>query len=115
MTAYALAHLRTGSSHPDVFVYMERIQATMEPFGGRFLIHGTATEVVEGSWPGHVVMLAFPSGAEARAWYASPAYQEILPLRTDHIPGDLVFVDGVGPDYDAAATAAKLRARAAQD
>ncbi|QKV92876.1 DUF1330 domain-containing protein [Streptomyces sp. NA02950] len=114
MTAYALAHLHAGSSHADVFAYMERIQATMDPFGGRFVIHGAEVEVVEGSWPGHVVLIEFPDRAQVRAWYESPAYQEILPLRTDHIPADLIFVDGVGPDYNAAGTAAKAREAAAR-
>ncbi|WP_432010499.1 DUF1330 domain-containing protein [Streptomyces sp. HD1123-B1] len=109
MTAYAIAHLRSGSSHPDVFAYIERIQDTMTPFGGRFLTHGAEVQVLEGSWPGHVVMIGFPDLAAARAWYASPAYQEILPLRTDHIQGDVILVDGVGPDYDAAGTAAAMR------
>ncbi|WP_437115336.1 DUF1330 domain-containing protein [Streptomyces flaveolus] len=48
--------------------------------------------------------------AEARAWYASPAYQEILRLRTDHIDGDVVLVEGVGVGYDPRERAVKLRA-----
>ena len=44
--------------------------------------------------------------------YASPAYREILRLRADHIPGDLIVVDGCGPDHDSAAMAAALRATA---
>jgi hypothetical protein len=39
-----------------------------------------------------------------------PAYREILRLRADHIPGDLVLVEGCGPDHDSAAMAAALRA-----
>ena len=34
---------------------------------------------------------------KARAWYESPAYQEILHLRTDHLVGDVILVEGVGP------------------
>ncbi len=60
MTAYAIAHLRPAAPHPDIAEYMERIPATLEPFGGRFLVHATRHEVMEGSWPGHVVMIAFP-------------------------------------------------------
>ncbi|MHB9855525.1 DUF1330 domain-containing protein [Streptomyces krungchingensis] len=55
-------------------------------------------------------MLVFPSFADARAWYDSPAYQELLPLRTRHIDGDLLLVDGVAPGYRAAETAQHLRA-----
>jgi uncharacterized protein (DUF1330 family) len=30
-----------------------------------------------------------------RAWYNSPAYQEILALRTGNSQSDVIFVDGV--------------------
>ncbi len=112
MTAYAIAHLRPadGPVHDEVLSYIERIQATMEPYGGRFLVHGAEVEVVEGEWPGALVLVAFPGVEEIHAWYASPAYQEILPLRTRHFDGDVVIVPGVGPEYDAPATAAAMRA-----
>jgi uncharacterized protein (DUF1330 family) len=109
MAAYALAHLRTPRINDDVLEYIERVQATLDPFGGRFLVHGAQVEVKEGPWPGTVVMVEFPGIDEARAWYDSPAYQAILPLRTNHIEGEAVIVDGVAPDYDPRATAAALR------
>jgi uncharacterized protein (DUF1330 family) len=112
MTAYAIAHLRTPQINDDVLEYLERIQATLDPHGGRFLVHGAQVEVKEGPWPGTIVVIGFPDLAAAHAWYASPAYQEILPLRTDHIDGSAIIVDGVGPDYDPAHTAARLRAAA---
>lgn len=113
MTAYAIAHLRPAA-RPDeeVLQYIERIQATMAPYEGRFLVHGAEVEVIEGEWPGAVVIIAFPTGEQARDWYASPPYQEILPLRTRHLEGDVVLVDGVAPDYDASVTAAAMRTAA---
>ncbi len=112
MTAYAIAHLHPadGPVQDEVLSYIERIQATMKPYGGRFLVHGAEVEVVEGAWPGAVVIIGFPRVEEARAWYASPAYREILPLRTRHLGGDVIIVPGVGPEYDASATAAAMRA-----
>lgn len=113
MTAYALAHLYETSTHPEVFEYIERIQSTMDPFDGRFIVHGVMPEDIEGHWPGTVVIIEFPDLEKARGWYTSPAYRAILPMRTDHIPGAVILVDGVGPNYDASATATKLRAAAA--
>ncbi|WP_433384220.1 DUF1330 domain-containing protein [Micromonospora sp. KLBMP9576] len=111
MTAYVIAHLRDPEEfHPEVLEYMERIQATMDPFAGRFIVHGGAVDVREGVWPGSLVMLEFPSGEHARRWYESPAYQAVLPLRTDHLEGDVVIVEGVGPEHCAAAKAAGIRA-----
>jgi uncharacterized protein (DUF1330 family) len=110
MTAYAIAHLRTPTINDKVLEYIERIQATLTPYGGRFLVHGAEVQVLEGEWPGTVVVVEFPGLAAAHAWYASPAYREILPLRTDNIEGSTLIVDGVAPDYDAGRTAARLRA-----
>ena len=112
MTAYALAHLRTPNLHDDVLVYLERIQATLDPFGGAFLAHGPEVDVREGDWPGTVVVIAFPDVEAARGWYESAAYQEILPLRTTHIEGTAIIVDGVRPDHDPAKMAAAARAAA---
>jgi uncharacterized protein (DUF1330 family) len=113
MTAYAIAHLRTPTVNADVLEYIDRIQDTMDPFGGRFLVHGAEVEAREGEWPGTVVVIAFPGLAEARAWYESPAYRAILPLRTRHIDGETILVEGVGPAYDARRTAQRLRDAAA--
>ncbi|HLT70726.1 MAG TPA: DUF1330 domain-containing protein [Acidimicrobiales bacterium] len=109
MPAYALAHLRTPQINDEVLTYIERIQATMAPYGGRFLVHGAEVEVVEDDWPGTVVIIEFPDVASARAWYASDDYQAILPLRTRNIDGAAIIVDGVPPGYEASATAARLR------
>ncbi|MGW7366669.1 DUF1330 domain-containing protein [Streptomyces sp. NPDC054841] len=116
MSAYAIGNLHPAARLDDeVFVYMERIQATLDPFGGRFLVHGApAREVPEGEWPGALVIIEFPSLDAARGWYDSEAYQELLPLRTRHMAGDVLLIDGVPPGYAAADTAAKLRAAQAQ-
>ncbi|MER5735982.1 DUF1330 domain-containing protein [Streptomyces sp. NPDC002262] len=112
MTAYAMANLSPKPVlDPEVLDYMEGIQATLDPFGGRFLVHGAPRrEVLEGEWPGAVVLIAFPSYDEARAWYDSEPYQALLPLRTRHMAGDVLLVDGTPEGYAPAATAAALRA-----
>ena len=69
--AYAIAHLHDPQVDPDVLEYLERIQTTLDPFGGRFLVHGATVEVREGEWPGTVVVIAFPDVTAARDWYDS--------------------------------------------
>ncbi|MFF2845205.1 DUF1330 domain-containing protein [Streptomyces sp. NPDC058001] len=108
MTAYAIAHLHPAELNDEIITYMERIQATLDPFGGRFLVHGATVEIVEEPWPGTVVVIAFPDMDNARSWYASDAYQEILPLRTRNIEGTAILVPGVPPGYDILGTAATL-------
>lgn len=64
-------------------------------------MHGSEVEVVENTWPGYLVMIEFPDMQQPRAWYRSPAYQEILPLRTDNSQSDVVLVDGVAHPHKA--------------
>ena len=111
MPAYAIAHLHTPQINDAVLDYIDRIQETLDPFGGRFLIHGADVIVKEGPFPGTIVVIEFPDVEAAEAWYDSPAYQAILPLRTDNIDGVAIVAPGVPPDYDPRATAAFLRQR----
>jgi len=108
MTAYAIAYLRDLRFGPDIVAYLQAIDATLAPHGGRFLVHGSSAEVLEGPFSGDVVVAAFPDRAQASAWYASPAYQAILPLRTRNARGWVVLVDGAGEGHRATDLLRKL-------
>ena len=95
MTAYAVAHMRQATMGPQIVEYLQRIDATLAPFGGRFLVHGGDVEVVENDWPGHLIVIEFPDRQQVREWYNSPAYQAIVALRTDNSQSDVIFIDGV--------------------
>ncbi|WP_293862830.1 DUF1330 domain-containing protein [uncultured Alsobacter sp.] len=101
MTTYAIGNLRDVRMGPDIVGYLERIDATLRPFGGRFLVHGGPVETLEGDWQGALVVIAFPDRASATGWYGSPAYREILPLRTNNATTDVILVDDVGPAHKA--------------
>ncbi|MFQ3786376.1 DUF1330 domain-containing protein [Halomonas sp. A29] len=95
MTAYAIARLQDVTMGPEIVEYLEKIDATLAPYGGRYLIHGGTPQVLEGSWQGDTIMLGFPDLEQARAWYHSEAYRRILPLRTANAVGDVILVEGV--------------------
>ena len=101
MPAYAVAHMRQVTMGPAIVEYLERIDATLASFGGRFLVHGGQVEVMEGTWPGHLIVIEFPDRARAHAWYQSAAYQEIVALRTDNSRSDVIIAEGVGSDHRA--------------
>ena len=81
MTAYAVAHMRQATMGPQIVEYLQRIDATLAPFGGRFLVHGGDVEVVENDWPGHLIVIEFPDRRHMRGWYNSPAYTQLRPIR----------------------------------
>ena len=95
MPAYAVAHMRQVTMGPAIVEYLERIDATLAPFGGRFLVHGGDADVVEGTWHGYLIVIEFPDRGAAHDWYRSAAYQEILALRTDNSRSDIILIEGV--------------------
>lgn len=99
MPAYAVGHLQEVSMGAEIVEYLQRIDATLDPFEGRFLVHGARPEVLEGTFPGDLIIIEFPSYERASAWYNSAAYQEILPLRTSNSDGDVIIVDGVSANH----------------
>jgi uncharacterized protein (DUF1330 family) len=110
LPAYAFAHLHDVDLNEEVVDYIRRIEATLTPFDGRFIVHGGRLVPLEGEWDGDVVVIAFASLAAAQAWYDSPAYQEILPLRTRNARSIAAIVEGVPTGYRAADKLAALLA-----
>ena len=108
MTAYAIAHLRDVDLNAEIADYIRRIDETLTPFGGRFLVHGATAEVIEEPWEGDLVIIAFPDIAAARGWNASPGYQAILPLRTRNSRSAAFIVEGAPEGYRATDFLAKL-------
>jgi uncharacterized protein (DUF1330 family) len=101
MPAYAVAHMRQVAMGPPIVEYLERIDATLAPFGGRFIVHGGDVEVLEGSWPGALIVIEFPDSGQVRAWYDSQAYREIVALRTGNSQSDVIVAGGVGAGHRA--------------
>ncbi len=101
MTAYAVGHLRNVSIGPDIVEYLRRIDDTLAPFGGHFIIHGARPQVKEGNWQGDLVVIAFAELADAEAWYESDAFEAIKPLRSNNAEGEILLIDGVDAAHKA--------------
>lgn len=108
MTAYAIATLHDVRMGSDIVEYLKRIDATLSPYSGRFLIHGGPKQELEGTWPGDVILIAFPDLATAQAWYGSAAYRAIKALRTGNSTGHVILIEGVSEDHSATDVLAAL-------
>jgi uncharacterized protein (DUF1330 family) len=75
--------------------YRRLVPATLERYGGRFLIRGGKTEQLEGDWqPKRLVVLEFPSAEQARRWWESEEYREAKELRQRLATSSLLLVEG---------------------
>ena len=76
--------------------FRERIAATVEAHGGRYLVRGGATEVADGDWtPGRLVILEFDDVDRARAWLNSPEYAELREIRRKSANASVIIAEGV--------------------
>ncbi len=55
--------------------------------GGRFVVRGGKTEVLEGEWSDRIVVLEFDDLDAARAWYYSDDYQAVVAASPREQPG----------------------------
>ncbi len=101
MPAYAIGHLRNVVMGPAIVEYLERIDATLARYDGHIIVHGGRPEMLEGANPGALIVIEFPDYDHARGWYDSPAYREILHLRTDNSDGVAMLVEGVDRTHKA--------------
>jgi uncharacterized protein (DUF1330 family) len=95
MPAYLVAEVEI-TNRVGFEPYGTAVGATVTQHGGRFVVRGGATELIEGGpQPKTIVIAEFADAAALKRWYDSPEYQKILPSRLDNSTGRLFIVEGV--------------------
>jgi uncharacterized protein (DUF1330 family) len=77
--------------------YADKVPQTMAPFNGQYLVRGGKTQAVEGEAPKRIVVIAFDTVEKARAWYDSPAYEAIKPIRQSSAKSRIFIAEGLAP------------------
>ena len=94
MAAYVIANIEVTDA-AAYERYRKDVPATIEQYGGRFLVRGGAASALEGDFqPKRIVVLEFPSVERAQAWWDSPEYRPLRALRQSASRGDLFVVAG---------------------
>ena len=96
MAAYAMVEISVKDNE-GMAPYRAKVADTVAAHGGKYLVLGGETEVLEGNIGQHPakVLLEFPSMDDARRWYHSAEYQEILPARLESSTANFLLVEGV--------------------
>lgn len=115
MKTYLVNHLRIPGDTPNsqALDYLDQVEATVSPYGGRFLAMGPL-DVLEGAWPGAVVLMEFPDRKSADDWYRSPEYQAIFPLRKFNSINDLGLIDHLPEGFTVKGYAEGIRSASKQ-
>jgi uncharacterized protein (DUF1330 family) len=78
--------------------YMELAPASIAEYGGRYVVRGGPSEILEGSWqPERLVVLEFPTVDQARAWWDSPEYAPAKALRQRCAETEMLLIAGTAP------------------
>ena len=85
------------SVHPErMSGYRDKALASVKAFNGKLVAATDKIDCREGDWhPTRIVMIEFPSMENARAWYESREYQEVLPIRLSANEDRMVMFEGL--------------------
>ncbi len=94
MAAYIIARVRVTNAD-QYGRYKLLTPAAVEAHGGRFIVRGGEHEVLEGDADDRrIVVLEFPTGDAARAFYDSPEYVKARAVRSGAAEMEMVVVEG---------------------
>ena len=62
--------------------FSPKVPATMQPFGGKYLVRGGKVISLEGDAPKRVVVSVYDNVEKAQAWRDSAAWKELMPVRS---------------------------------
>jgi uncharacterized protein (DUF1330 family) len=94
MSAYAIAEIEVvdPAAYED---YRKQVLAVVTKYSGKFIVRGGKIDPKEGGWtPKRIVVVEFPSMAQAQKWYDSPEYAPLIKLRQKASKGKLILVEG---------------------
>ncbi len=95
MAAYVIADIEVIEP-VEYEEYKKLAGPTAAMYGGQYIARGGEVEVAEGEWqPRRLVILQFPSMAQARAWYHSPEYAPAKEIRQRTARSNLILAEGL--------------------
>ena len=97
MPAYVVITKTRTRNQAELALYAKQAPTFMAGHAATFLARFGDCETMEGAPAEGVAIIEFPTFAEAKAWYESPAYQEASQHRFRGGDYDIVIVDGVSP------------------
>ena len=75
--------------------YKRLASASIAAHGGRYLVRGGHSEVLDGDWtPRRLVVLEFDSVEKAKGWRESPEYAEAKKVRENCARANMIVVEG---------------------
>jgi uncharacterized protein (DUF1330 family) len=75
--------------------YKKQAAATVHKYGGKYIVRGGKTEVLEGNWkPKRIVILEFPTMERGKEWLNCEEYREPRKLRHATSKTNMLVIEG---------------------
>jgi uncharacterized protein (DUF1330 family) len=95
MAAYIIVDLEI-TEPVEYEEYKKRAGATVEKYGGKYIVRGGKCKTLEGDWsPKRIVVLEFENAERAKAWLNSPEYAEPRKMRHRTAKTRMILVEGM--------------------
>ncbi len=93
MTAYLIGHITVKD--PLLWkTYVDGVQKSLIPFAAEVIFRGKRATVLSGEHHHqNAVVIKFTDQTVLQNWYASPAYQALIPIRNQAADGVLISYD----------------------
>lgn len=94
MSAYLMAFVRVKDFEAYSREYTPFAFPLVEKHGGQPLVMTENVDLLEGALPeGRLVIVEFPSLANAKSFYSDPDYQPLIKVRQQYCDSDAVIFD----------------------
>src|SRR6266498_527560 len=95
MPAYVIVEIDMGEP-AGYKEYKKLAGATVEKYGGKYMVRGGRIEVLEGDWrPKRIVVLQFESTQRAKQWLNCEEYRKPRKMRNRTADTKMILVEGV--------------------
>ena len=95
MSAYVIVEIDV-TDPIDYEEYKKQAGATVAQHGGKYIVRGGKTEVLEGDWkPKRIVVLQFESMQRAKEWLNCEEYREPRKMRHRTAKTNMILVEGL--------------------
>ena len=94
MSCYFIAQI-TIHDRETYQQYLDGFDAIFARYKGKVIMVDDDPSILEGEWNyTRIVMIRFPDKSEARRWYESPDYQELVQYRWGASNADIILAMG---------------------
>jgi len=96
MSVYFTVEIKEIFDKEKYMQYVSKVPPIVEKFGGKYLARGGNTITIAGDWnPLRFIIIEFENIEKFNAWWNSPEYRAVAPLREQSAKTNAIVADGV--------------------